>query len=112
MGGEWLLRWVMLVGLVVMGGCEEGVGVNWGTQATHPLRPDTVVEMMKENGIRKVKLFDADEECMSALSGSGIEVMVAIPNDQLAEMTDYDRAMQWVRKNITSYSFRNGVNIK
>ncbi|CAL0317128.1 unnamed protein product [Lupinus luteus] len=109
------LTWV-LVGLnIMMMGLSvevEGLGVNWGTQATHQLKPDMVVQMMKENGIQKVKLFDADSETMSALSGSGIEVMIAIPNIQLSDMVDYDRAMQWVRKNVTSYSFNGGVNIK
>lgn len=90
----------------------EGLGVNWGTQATHKLPPDTVVQMLKDNGIQKVKLFDADESTMSALAGTNIEVMVAIPNNQLAPMNNYDRAKQWVRKNVTRYHFNGGVNIK
>lgn len=108
----WFLTWVLVGGVMMMGWCVEGLGVNWGTQATHQLKPDTVVQMMKDNGIEKVKLFDADESSMSALAGSGIEVMVAIPNNQLAVMTDYDRAMQWVRKNVIRYNFKGGVNIK
>ena len=90
----------------------EGLGVNWGTQATHQLPPDAVVQMLKNNGIQKVKLFDADDSTMSALAGSGIEVMVGIPNNQLAAMTNYDRAKQWVRKNVTRYNFKGGVTIK
>ena len=90
----------------------EGLGVNWGTQASHQLPPDTVVKMLKNNGIQKVKLFDADDSPMSALAGSGIEVMVGIPNNQLAAMTNYDRAKQWVRKNVTRYNFKGGVTIK
>ncbi|QHO17715.1 Glucan endo-1,3-beta-glucosidase [Arachis hypogaea] len=119
MGRKWFERWVMVEAVVevisiiiMMSWCVEGVGVNWGTQATQQLRADTVVQMMKDNGIEKVKLFDADGRIMSALAGSGIEVMVAIPNDQLAAMTSYDRAVQWVRKNVTSYNFKGGVNIK
>lgn len=68
--------------------------------------------MLKDNGIQKVKLFDADSVTMSALAGSGIEVMVAIPNDQLAVMNDYDRAKAWVRRNVTRYNFNGGVTIK
>ena len=100
--------------LVVVGLCcvVEGLGVNWGTQATHKLPPDTVVQMLKDNGIQKVKLFDADDSTMSALAGTGIEVMVAIPNNQLADMNDYGRAKQWVKKNVTRYNFNGGVNIK
>ncbi|WVZ13821.1 hypothetical protein V8G54_011387 [Vigna mungo] len=112
MGKGWFLRWVFAVIGVMSWWGVEGLGVNWGTQATHQLRADTVVEMLKDNGIQKVKLFDADESCMKALSRSAIEVMVAIPNNQLSEMNDYDRAMQWVKKNVTSYNFRGGVNIK
>jgi hypothetical protein len=51
-----------------------------GTQATHPLPPKIVVKMLQENGIRKVKLFDADQATFSALVGTDIEVMVTIPN--------------------------------
>ncbi|KAL0794212.1 hypothetical protein Bca101_065589 [Brassica carinata] len=89
----------------------DGLGVNWGTMATHKLPPKTVVQMLKDNNINKVKLFDADETTMGALAGSGLEVMVAIPNDQLNVMGSYDRAQDWVRKNVTRYNFSGGVNI-
>ncbi|XP_056851502.1 glucan endo-1,3-beta-glucosidase 8 [Raphanus sativus] len=89
----------------------DGLGVNWGTMATHKLPPKTVVQMLKDNNINKVKLFDADETTMGALAGSGLEVMVAIPNDQLNVMGSYDRAKDWVRKNVTRYNFSGGVNI-
>ncbi|KAL2320450.1 hypothetical protein Fmac_029419 [Flemingia macrophylla] len=107
---NWVLRLVLVVGVTCL--CVEGLGVNWGTQATHKLPPDTVVQMLKDNGIQKVKLFDADDSTMSALAGTGIEVMVAIPNNQLAEMNDYGRAKQWVKKNVTRYNFNGGVNVK
>ncbi|KAK6942005.1 Glycoside hydrolase family 17 [Dillenia turbinata] len=93
-------------------GKVEGLGVNWGTQATHKLPPKSVVQMLKDNGIQKVKLFDADQSTMSALAGTNIEVMVAIPNDQLASMNNYNRAKEWVKTNITRYNFNGGVNIK
>ncbi|KAM7477501.1 hypothetical protein LguiA_025714 [Lonicera macranthoides] len=31
-----------------------GIGANWGTQASHPLPPETVVRLLRENGIQKV----------------------------------------------------------
>ncbi|KAE8705553.1 Glucan endo-1,3-beta-glucosidase 5 [Hibiscus syriacus] len=97
---------------LLSGGSVSGLGVNWGTMATHKLPSETVVQMLKDNGITKVKLFDADSKTMDALAGSDLEVMVAIPNDQLLAMNSYDRAKQWVKKNITTYNFKGGVNIK
>ncbi|GJM90171.1 hypothetical protein PR202_ga06428 [Eleusine coracana subsp. coracana] len=48
------------------------IGANWGTQASHPLSPDTVVRMLKESGFQKVKLFDAEDGTMNALKKSGL----------------------------------------
>lgn len=88
----------------------SALGVNWGTMATHQLPPKTVVQMLKDNNVQKVKLFDADTNTMVALAGSGIEVMVAIPNDQLKAMGNYNRAKDWVRRNITR--FNDDIKIK
>eukprot|EP00262_Sarcandra_glabra_P018114 TRINITY_DN6423_c0_g1_i1.p1 TRINITY_DN6423_c0_g1~~TRINITY_DN6423_c0_g1_i1.p1 ORF type:complete len:480 (-),score=73.84 TRINITY_DN6423_c0_g1_i1:144-1583(-) len=108
-----IIGFVMCVFVVWFSGyMVEGLGVNWGTMASHQLSPKIVVQLLKDNGIEKVKLFDADDRTMSALANSGIEVMVAIPNDQLTAMTNYDRAKEWVKKNITRYNFNGGVNIK
>ena len=90
----------------------DGLGVNWGTIATHRLPPKTVVQLLQDNGIKKAKIFDTDETSMKALAGTGIEVMIAIPNDMLAMMNDYDAAKEWVKKNVTRYNFEKGVNIK
>ncbi|KAK8970066.1 Glucan endo-1,3-beta-glucosidase 8 [Platanthera guangdongensis] len=80
------------------------VGVNWGSQTSHPLNPGIVVRLLKDNGISKVKLFDADSWTLSALRHTGMDVMVGIPNDQLYAMSSkYDNAKNWVRENVTRY---------
>ncbi|KAI5554725.1 hypothetical protein BDE02_19G034400 [Populus trichocarpa] len=110
MGTCWFLKLVLVLGL--LRNCVDGLGVNWGTMAIRKLPPETVVQMLKDNGILKVKLFDADQNTMTSLAGTGIEVMVAIPNDQLAVMGDYNRAKDWVKRNVTRYDFDGGVTIK
>lgn len=88
------------------------IGANWGTQASHPLPPDTVVRMLKESGFQKVKLFDAEEGTMSALRKSGLEVMVGIPNDLLYTMaTNMKSAEKWVDRNV-SHFLNDGVSIR
>jgi hypothetical protein len=88
------------------------IGANWGTQTSHPLPPDTVVRMLKDNGFQKVKLFDAEEGTMNALKKSGLEVMVGIPNDMLLTMANSMKsAEKWVDTNVSSY-FNDGVNIR
>lgn len=106
------LRWLCCI--VV--GCSvsvSGIGVNWGTQATHPLPPSTVVKMLKDNGFQKVKLFDADSTTLNALRNSGIQVMVGIPNDMLYTLANsVEAAENWVAKNVSSHISSNGVDIR
>lgn len=110
---RWLLCFTTVAGLLMGNNpAVEGLGVNWGTQAIHQLPAKTVVQMLKDNGIKKVKLFDADANTLGALAGTDMEVMVAVPNGDLAAMTDYSRAKDWVSRNVTRYSFNGGVNIK
>lgn len=108
---HFLVLFLVFVMFVVSSG--DGVGVNWGTMSTHHLPADNVVQMLIENRFNKLKLFEADEKILGALIGTDIEVMLAIPNYMLPEMSeDPEAAASWVYANVTSYSYTGGVNIK
>lgn len=88
------------------------VGVNWGTEASHPLPPSKVVELLKSNGIAKVKLFDADPKVLRALSGSNIGVTVGIPNSIIKSLNASRKvAESWVHDNVTRY-FDGGNRVR
>jgi hypothetical protein len=102
---------VLLV-VLCMARWSEGVGVNWGTQLSNPLPAKTVVQLLKDNGFNKVKLFDADDSIMGALKGSGIQVMVGIPNDKLADLASGGKAAEhWVTANVSKH-VSDGVDIR
>jgi hypothetical protein len=91
----------------------SGLGVNWGTIALNPLPPAYVAKMLQANGIKKVKFFDAAYDSVSSLAGTGIEVMVAAPNEMLASLANVPgTADAWVKQNVTGFtSTKGGVNI-
>lgn len=90
----------------------QGLGVNWGTQATHPLPPNIAVKLMKDNGFNKVKLFEAEPWVLNALRNSDIQVMLGIPNNFLAPLASgVSVAEEWVKKNVSAYVSR-GVDIR
>ena len=98
--------WICLLG------CANGIGANWGTQTSHPLPPSQVVQMLRENGFQKVKLFDAEEATLNALKKTGIQVMVGIPNDMLFSLaSNFKAAEKWVSKNISGF-VSDGVDIR
>ncbi|CAH9118786.1 unnamed protein product [Cuscuta europaea] len=113
-------RWMwLLVAVMAVGGQEgklsgvEGLGCNLGSRATHPLPPDIVVKLMKDNGFDKVKLFEAEGPILRALGRSGIEVMVGIPNDMLAGLAaSVSAAEAWVAQNVSTFISKYGVDIR
>ncbi|PKI71467.1 hypothetical protein CRG98_008140 [Punica granatum] len=94
-------------------GAESAIGVNWGTVSFHKLKPSAVVDLLKDNKIEKVKLFEAEPDALRALAGSGIQVMVGIPNDLLAILSSSPAASDlWVRQNVSAYVGKDGVDIR
>lgn len=68
--------------------------------------------MLKDNGIKKVKLFDAEDATLIALKKTNIEVMVGIPNELLQSLaTSLQSAENWVARNVSGY-VSDGVNIR
>lgn len=49
----------------------KGIGVNWGSQVSQNLPPSVVVQLLKDNGIGKVRLFDSDDGLSKPLLGLG-----------------------------------------
>lgn len=92
----------------------DGVlGCNWGVEASHPLPPDITVRLLRDNGISKVKLFEAEPLVLRALGRSGIEVMLGIPNDFLAPLaSSVSIAEQWVTQNVSNFISKYGVDIR
>ncbi|XP_034701509.1 glucan endo-1,3-beta-glucosidase 9 isoform X2 [Vitis riparia] len=87
----------------------NAIGLNWGTAASHPLPPPRVVELLKNNNIARVKLFDADPLVLQALSGSKIAVTVGIPNSMLRSLNSSKKAAEsWVHDNVTRYVSSSG----
>ncbi|GAB4830716.1 hypothetical protein Ancab_004749 [Ancistrocladus abbreviatus] len=107
---SWLFLWRCSGGGVQV---ASAIGVNWGTVSTHRLSPITVVDLLKANHIPKVKLFEADPQVLRALTGSGIQVMVGIPNDLLSLLSSSSGAADlWIRQNVSAYLGKGGVDIR
>ncbi|MBA0596960.1 hypothetical protein Gorai_013763, partial [Gossypium raimondii] len=80
------------------------VGINYGRVANNLPSPEKVVELLKSQGINKVKLYDTGATVLTALADSGITVVVALPNELLSSTAaDQSFADNWVEANITKF---------
>lgn len=112
-----MLLVVLLLCIMKGGECQNKTGkghaINWGTMSRHPLQPDTVVQLLKDNNFDKVKLFEAEPEPLKALGKTGIQVMLGIPNGFLGPLAGSAQAASaWVKSNVSDYISKHGVDIR
>ncbi|KAL5213545.1 hypothetical protein ABZP36_024392 [Zizania latifolia] len=91
--------------VLFLSAAEAGtVGVNYGRVANNLPNPAAVVQLLKQQGITQVKLYDAEPTVLRALANTGIKVVVALPNEQLAAAASRPSyALAWVRRNVAAY---------
>ncbi|XP_021732359.1 glucan endo-1,3-beta-glucosidase 12-like [Chenopodium quinoa] len=80
------------------------IGVNYGRIANDLPSASKVVNLLKSNGIDRIKVYDSDPAVLRALANSNIKVTIDLPNEQLrsaATRTSY--ASVWVLRNVVAY---------
>ncbi|MFS7992426.1 putative glucan endo-1,3-beta-D-glucosidase [Helianthus anomalus] len=79
-------------------------GVNYGRIADNIPAPESVVTLMKAAKIKNTRIYNADHEVLKAFKGSGIEIIIGLPNELLKEISaSQDRAMDWVKQNVEPF---------
>lgn len=80
------------------------VGVCNGRLGSNLPCPEAVVALYKQNNITKMRLYDPHPPTLQALGGTDIELMVGIPEADLADLAQCQcHANDWVQANIASY---------
>lgn len=90
--------------LVIVQAFTGTYGINYGRVADNIPSPENVVKLLKAAKIKNVRIYDADHDILEAFKGSGLELIVNIPNDSLKDMSaNEDHAMNWVKENVLLY---------
>lgn len=60
--------------------------------------------LLKAAKIKNVRIYDVNQEVLTAFKGSGIEIIVCLGNEFLKDISvGEDRAMNWVKENVEPY---------
>ncbi|PON63216.1 Glycoside hydrolase [Parasponia andersonii] len=79
-------------------------GINYGRIADNIPSPDEVATLLRAAKIKNVRIYDADHSVLKAFSGTGLELVVGLPNGFLKEMSaNEDHALTWVKENVESF---------
>eukprot|EP01018_Ginkgo_biloba_P013201 Gb_00781 [translate_table: standard] len=72
------------------------MGINYGQVKDNLPSPDQVVGFLQSNNINKVKLYSANETVLKAFANSGIELILGLGIEYVGNMTDPEKATEWV----------------
>ncbi|OVA13855.1 Glycoside hydrolase [Macleaya cordata] len=79
-------------------------GINYGRIADNIPSPERVVKLLKAAKIKNVRIYDADHSVLKAFRGSGLDLVIGLPNEYLKDMSaDADHAMNWVKENVQQF---------
>ncbi|KAL8157916.1 glucan endo-1,3-beta-glucosidase-like [Apium graveolens] len=80
------------------------VGVAYGRDGNNLPSPREVVDLYRSQGIGAMRIYWPDPEVLQALKGSGIELVLGVPNTDLQQLaSDIPSAQRWVRTNVLNY---------
>ncbi|KAF7147474.1 hypothetical protein RHSIM_Rhsim03G0249500 [Rhododendron simsii] len=99
-----LLLSVFFTPSVAVDGFTGTYGINYGRIADNIPSPDKVVTLLRAAKIRNVRIYDANHSVLNAFSGTGLELVVGLPNGNLQDMsTNPNDALTWVQENVQAF---------
>ncbi|GER37621.1 glucan endo-1 3-beta-glucosidas [Striga asiatica] len=82
----------------------SNISVCYGMRGNNLPLPDQVVDLCKQHNIRRIRLYDPYPPALDALSGSGIQLTLDVPNVDLPRVAaSQPAADSWVRDNVAKY---------
>ncbi|XP_073301637.1 glucan endo-1,3-beta-glucosidase-like [Primulina huaijiensis] len=92
---------LFLSGTLIFDRGEGAIGVCNGRLGSNLPSEQQVVEFYRANGIQRMRIYEPNQATLRALQGSGIELMLGVPNVDLQSLQS--DATDWVRTNVVPH---------
>ncbi|MQM04236.1 hypothetical protein Taro_037033, partial [Colocasia esculenta] len=86
------------------------VGINYGQVADNLPSPTAVIPLLRSLGVSRVKIYDADPAVLRAFADTGVDFVVGLADECVAKVTDPDKALAWVKSNISPFVPRTRIS--
>ncbi|XP_075512706.1 glucan endo-1,3-beta-glucosidase 12-like [Primulina tabacum] len=82
----------------------SGLGINYGTVGNNLPPPKRVAQLLQSTLINKVKIYDTNPEILEAFSNTGIDLIVAVENSHVANLSsDPHAADEWFTSRVAPF---------
>ncbi|KAF9604961.1 hypothetical protein IFM89_011654 [Coptis chinensis] len=83
---------------------EAVLGINYGLLGDNLPAPKDVIKLIREKGIKGVRIFEPNHEVLEALRGNDIIVSVGVKNGDLVNLAQSrEAADNWIQENYVPY---------
>ncbi|KAL5986611.1 hypothetical protein ACLOJK_014944 [Asimina triloba] len=80
------------------------VGVCYGRNADDLPTPDKVSQLVQQNNIKYVRIYDSNIQVLKAFANTGVELIIGVPNSDLLAFSQYQTNVDtWMTNNIVPY---------
>lgn len=84
---------------------DAQIGVCYGMRGNNLPSKKDVVNLYKQNSIKRMRIYEPNKEALQALGSSNIELMLGVSENDLQKLaSNQNQANQWVQNNVKSYS--------
>ncbi|XP_062117874.1 glucan endo-1,3-beta-glucosidase, basic isoform-like [Humulus lupulus] len=99
---------MLLFGLLLMSTLDTTaaqIGVCYGLLGNNLPPPQEVVNLYRQNNIRRMRLYGQNDAVSQALRGTNIELMLGVPNNALEGIANsQSTADRWIQNNVRNYN--------
>lgn len=91
--------------LMILGICNGStIGICYGRNADDLPTPDKAVDLIKNQNINYVRIYDSNIQVLKAFANTGVELMIGIPNSDLLPFSQFQsNADTWLKNSILPY---------
>ncbi|CAD6225680.1 unnamed protein product [Miscanthus lutarioriparius] len=90
MAGRLMLALPILLFLLLVGQCHGGkIGVCYGRNADDLPAPDKVAQLIQQQSIKYVRIYDSNIDVIKAFANTGVELMVGVLSRTAIAKTAY-----------------------
>ncbi|KAF7037604.1 hypothetical protein CFC21_047941 [Triticum aestivum] len=91
--------------LLLVGHCHGGkTGICYGRNADDLPGPDKVAQLIRQQSIKYVRIYDTNIDVIKAFANTSVELMVGVPNADLLAFSQYQSNVDtWLKNSILPY---------
>ncbi|XP_073015763.1 glucan endo-1,3-beta-glucosidase 5-like [Primulina eburnea] len=94
---------VFILGLGMISCADAFIGINWGRFSSQTMIPSMVVDLLLQNDLRDVRIFQQSNNVLEAFYNSGIRATTGLSNNVIDNYLNMSTVQWWIEEKILKF---------